>query len=77
MKCALSEHLGCFAIELVAENTQEAALIVRLGMDSRKKLNSISSHVKAAAKEGEEPEFSAFMAIAKHRKANSYVPKRK
>lgn len=70
MKATLTEHDGCFAIELEAETMQEAALITRAGMNSKKELRSADAYVEANGN------FLLSAVLAKSRKANNSVPKR-
>lgn len=70
MTIILSEHEGCFSFDCAAESREEAALLVRLGMNSTKEVRSIGATVDRGGG------FSAHVVIGKHRKANSTVPRR-
>ena len=71
MKFNLIEHEGCFAIDMQAETIQDAATLVRLGMNTTRELRFLSANV---SKEGS---FTATAVFAKHRRANSDVPRRR
>jgi hypothetical protein len=71
MKFELSEHDGCFAINMTAETIQDAATLVRLGMNTTRELRSLSASVNQAGV------FEAFAVFAKHKRASQYIPRRK
>lgn len=65
------EHDGCFGIDLQAETLQEAAQLVRLGMNRKAEIQHCSSSV---FKDGA---FYASVVFGKHKRASEVVPKRK
>lgn len=71
MKIIFNEYDGCFALDLEAENKQEAALLTRMGMNARDKINHFSVAVSQAG------EFSASVVFAKSKRANNIVVRRK
>ena len=71
MKFELKEHEGCFAIEMTAESLEEAARLVRMGMNTTMNLRSLQTLI---SREGQ---FEAYAVFAKNRRANGYVPKRR
>lgn len=71
MKILTTEYEGCFSIELEAENMEDASFITRFGTNSTKELRSVSAY---ASKSGG---FSCSVVIAKHRKADSQIIRRK
>lgn len=71
MKAVFEEHDGCFAIHLTAESMEEAAVLVRFGMNRTDSINSCSTMV---AKTGE---FGTSVVLGKSKRADAYVPKRK
>lgn len=72
MKATLTEYYGCFSIELEAETLAEAAIITRAGMNSTKELRSLDAYVGA-----QDGTFVLSTVLAKSKKANGNVPKRK
>jgi hypothetical protein len=71
MKVRVFENSGCFGIELEPENTTEINLLVRMGMNTTSQLRSCRTY---AHNNGV---FSSSVVIAKHRRADSDIPKRK
>lgn len=71
MKSTFLEHDGCFAIEFESETMAEAALLVRFGMNSTAEIRHKSTAVERQGG------FSTAVVIAKHKRADSAVPKRK
>jgi len=71
MKATFGEHDGCFAIDLVAETKEEAAKLVRFGMNRTDEIRHCSARVTAQG------EFSAVIVFGKSKRANSEVPRRK
>ena len=71
MKFTLEEYEGCFSLNMQAETMAEAATLVRFGMNTTKELRSCSA---SAHKDGT---FTAYVVVAKHRRACESVPKRK
>ena len=71
MTIELTEHEGCFGITMVAENMQDAATLVRFGMNA---VREIRSHSATANEDGS---FSAHLVLGKHKRASSYIPRRK
>lgn len=71
MKIILTEFEKCFAFDLLAETKEDAALLVRLGMDGTQEVRSLATHVN---KDGG---FTAHVVVGKHRKADSCVPRRR
>lgn len=70
MKINFLECDGCFAFDLVAENMEEAARLVRFGMNRTQDLRHAETNV---SREGE---FTASVVIGKAKSANSNVPQR-
>ncbi|MGN6555626.1 MAG: hypothetical protein ACTHLW_18110 [Verrucomicrobiota bacterium] len=68
MKAIFLEHEQCFTIEFEAENMQEAALLVRFGMNRTKEIRHASATV---TKDGR---FDAAIVFGKSKRANNYVP---
>lgn len=71
MKIQFSEHEGCFAIDLEAENMTEAAALVRFGLNRTDKLNHVSARVN------QNGTFTGTVIFAKSKRANNDVPRRK
>lgn len=71
MKITFTENDGCFAINLVAENMQEAAQLVRFGMNRTDEIRS------AATRAYESGRFDSHLVFGKHKHASCNVPKRK
>lgn len=71
MKIIFTEYDGCFALDLEAENQKDAALLTRMGMNAREKLNHLSVAVR------QDGQFSASIVFAKSRRANNIVVRRK
>lgn len=71
MKVTLIENDGCFAINLVAENMEEAAKLVRFGMNRTDEIRSASTSVYGAGG------FESHLVFGKHKRSDSSVPKRK
>lgn len=71
MKVDLVENEGCFGITLTAENPVEMARLVRFGMNRTDKLNSASTDAYPDGR------FVSHLVFAKHKRADSSVPKRK
>jgi hypothetical protein len=70
MKVTLTEHEGCFDIELVPETMQEVSQCVRFGMN-RTAVRSVNTHVFRDA------EVRTNIVFGKSKRADSNVPKRK
>ena len=71
MKIQFTEHEGCFEISLTAETMQEAAGLVRFGMNRTNEIRSAGADVY---KDGT---FGSNVVFGKSKKANSNVPRRK
>lgn len=71
MKFNLIENDGCFCINMTAETMEDAAKLVRFGMNATKQLNSQGA---SADKDGS---FSGWAIFAKNRRASNYIPRRK
>ena len=69
MKVQLQEFDGCFDFEMQAENIEEAAALVRFGMN-RTKIRTCAADVFRDGK------FSASLVFGKNARAGSSVPKR-
>lgn len=85
MKVLIQEHEGCFSIDLNAETLGEAALLTRMGVDARERINHLATYVQkgegangnASDVVGKKDELFAFnCTLAKAKKANSYMPRR-
>jgi hypothetical protein len=70
MKFKLSETDGVFVFEASAENMEDAAKIVRLGMNGTQRVR-FSSFVDNAGS------FVTSLVIVKHKRSTGYVQKRK
>ncbi len=70
MKAIIDERSACFTIALTAENLQEAALITRFGMNTKKQLKHINSY---ATKDGD---FTSFIVVAGRSKGGAGIPRR-
>ena len=71
MKTKLVECNGCFSADFTAETVGEAALLTRLGMNSTSKLRACSAYAYT------DGTFTAHIVVAKHRRSDSRVPKRR
>jgi hypothetical protein len=71
MKINFTEHECCFAFDLEAETMADAATLTRFGMNRTDNIRHASTNV---SKEGK---FESGLVIAKNKRANSDVPKRK
>lgn len=71
MKITVIEHDGCFSLDLCAETMAEMTLLVRLGANARKELQSFLTY----AQKGGSIETS--IALPKMRSANNVLPRRK
>lgn len=67
----LTEHEGCFGFEMTAENMQDAALLVRFGVDGTKEVRHISATVDQGGA------FAAALVMGKAKQANNYLPRRR
>lgn len=70
MKIEIHENEKTFGLNMTAETVQDAALLVRFGMNATKKFYSSSS----AHKDGV---FLGHIVITKHHRAESHIIKRK
>lgn len=70
MKIELTEHEGCFHFEIEAENMQDAATLVRFGMNSVKE---VRSKYACATADGA---FHGSIVFGKSKRADSAIPKR-
>ena len=75
MKAELTEHEGCFAIELEAETVVEAALIARFAINHTKEIRGTGGRVDKPI--GQESCFSAYIVVGKRKDAGSSIPRRK
>jgi len=71
MKITLAEHDGCFAFNLEAETTADAALLVRFGMNRTEEIRS------AGVQANRDGTFSGHLVFAKSKRANNDIPKRR
>ncbi len=71
MKITFTENDGCFAFNMEAENMKDAALLVRFATNAT---NDIRTKNTTA---GTDDGFDAYCVIGKHRKANTYVQRRR
>lgn len=71
MKAKLREHPGCFGIDLTAETMEDAALLVRFGMNRTSELRN------AGAMVNQDGSFSAYMVIGKRKDADATVQRRR
>ncbi len=69
MKAEINEYDGCYAIDLTAETVEDAAKLVRLGMNTTKELRSLESYVSQSG-----TFFSASCVVAKAHKASNQIP---
>jgi hypothetical protein len=70
MKVELSEYGECFSIDLSAEDMKEAALLTRMGMNSKKEITMIDTYIN------QDGTFKFNLVLPKSKKANNYIPKR-
>lgn len=71
MKITLQEFGGCFSVRCVAETLPDANVLVRMGMNATKDVRSVTAYAN------DDGTFSASIVLGKHRKANSYIPRRR
>lgn len=71
MKITLKEWEGCFGFDLEAESMQDAALLVRMGMNATKEIR----HISATA--NQDGTFHGSLVLGKHKSANNDIPRRK
>lgn len=71
MKITLAEHEGCFAFDLEAESTADAALLVRFGM------NRTDTIATAGVQANQNGTFTGHLVFAKSKRANNDIPKRR
>ena len=71
MKVEFSEHDGCFSIELMAETMEEAAKLVRFGMNRKAEVQHCTTNVNSSGS------FEAGIVFGKSKRANNDVPLRK
>ena len=71
MKVTLEDYKAAFTVSLEPETMEEAAQLVRLGMDSTKKILRCETEVYG------DDHFHSHITIKKHGRANSTVPKRR
>lgn len=68
MKAKLTEFKGCFVIELVADTMEEAATMVRFGMNQVKELRSSETYAGKTI-------FTASVVIGKAKQETCKVPR--
>ena len=68
MKALLTEYEFCFGIELAAETMEEAALMVRFGINTKQELRTKSAYVHPEGK------FALSVVIPKIKKPTVIVP---
>lgn len=71
MRIELIEHEGCFAFNLQAESIAEAALLVRFGTNATHEIRTLSACANA------DGSFTGDLVLAKHRRANNDIPRRR
>jgi len=71
MKVAFVEHEGCFAVDLEAETKEEAAQLVRFGMNRTDELRVCRTYVNAQG------DFTSAIIFAKNKRSDSTIPRRK
>lgn len=71
MKVTFIEYDACFGVDLTAETKEEAAMLVRYGINRKKEIRC--SGVRVTAK----GDVSCYINIGKTRKPTDYVPKQK
>jgi hypothetical protein len=71
MKLIFKEFDHDFYLNFVAEDMQEAALLVRFGMNATKELRHTSTSVESSG------HFSANISIGKRKNASGYINKNK
>lgn len=76
MKATVTEYQGCFSIDLKAETLAEAATLVRMGVDARKKVQGIYAFVNEGKKDNAGEEFHSAVVLKKHGKSNNHLPRR-
>lgn len=69
MRVELHEYDGCFEISLVAETVEEAAQLVRMGMNTTKELRYQRTYAYQSG-------ISADVVLGKSKRADASVPKR-
>lgn len=69
MKVTVSEYEGCFGIEMQAETMEDAAFLMRLGMNRTSELRSAESYV------GKSGSFDGCVVIGKRKQVTSTVPR--
>lgn len=71
MKAEALEFDGCFSIRLIAETMEEAAVLVRMGMNRTDEIRTAETSVNSESK------FETCVVFGKSKRSNSYVPRRK
>jgi hypothetical protein len=69
MKITMTEHDGCFSFDMIAETMEDAALLVRFGVNHTKEFR----HVGVVANRG--GDFQAAVVIAARKDNNNLIPK--
>ena len=70
MKFQMKEYGGSFVIECMAETTQDASLLTRMGMNGKRE-------VRYETNVHQDGTFTSWISIWKNRRDNSTVPKRR
>ena len=71
MKVNAVEFEGCYSLELIAETIEDAAFLVRMGMDSTRELRSVGTNVY------KDNTVRGHVVVGKRKQFDSVVPKRK
>ena len=71
MKLKFDEYEGCFSIELEAESLADAAFLVRMGMNTTQEIRVCGTTVM------QNGDFYGHLVLAKNRRADSAVPRRR
>lgn len=71
MRATVREFDGCFGVELAADNAEDIATLVRLGMNAKAELRYFATTVNRDGSTG------CSLTFPKHRRANNAVPRRR
>jgi hypothetical protein len=80
MKVEVMEHDGCFGIDIRAENVAEAALLTRMGVNSRvEKIRHDLFVQQSSGTNGEKSTGTFTMAVVlqKNKRGSSQIPRRR
>jgi hypothetical protein len=71
MKATLTEHEGCYSIELTPESQVEAVSLIRLGMNRTQEVRSANTHAH------QDGTVTSYVTFGKSKRADSMIPRRK